>query len=102
MVQPADRYIGMRTSTYFVERGTPLKVDVIVTDLDGKADAGRAFTVRAARLEWKFRNGSWEQQEADVQDCNMQSAADPVTCTFDTPNGGTYQITATVQDDKGR
>ena len=42
LVHPADPYIGLRSDRYFVERGTPLKVDFIVTDLDGNPVSGPA------------------------------------------------------------
>lgn len=102
LVHPADLYVGLRSDRYFVERGTPLKVDFIVTDLDGKAVAGRPVEVRAARLEWKIRKGVWQEEEVEVQKCNLDSAAEPQTCKFETPIGGSYRITAVVSDEKGR
>ena len=86
----------------FVEREQPLRVDAIVTDLDGKAVPGREIEMQAARLEWKNVNGDWQEVEAAVQPCTVQSAAKPVRCTFETPEGGTYRITATITDDQGR
>ena len=35
-------------------------------------------------------------------DLQLGSQAEPVTCTFETPVGGSYQITATVTDEQGR
>ncbi|MBN1430034.1 MAG: hypothetical protein JXB07_16815 [Anaerolineae bacterium] len=102
LVHPSDRYVGLRSDRAFVERGTPLEVDVIVTDLDGNAEAGRPVEVRAARMAWKFRDGSWQQEETDIQQCNQKSALEPITCSFETKVGGTYQITAMVKDDQGR
>ena len=102
LVHPASLYVGMRSERYFVERGEPLKIELIVTDLDGKPVADRPVAVQAARLEWKYRGGSWQEVEADVQTCNVGSTLEPVSCTFDTPIGGTYRITATVGDEMGR
>jgi len=102
LVHPANLYVGLRSARYFVERGTPLKVDFIVTDLDGKAVADRPVEITAARLEWKSRNGEWKEEEIDVQKCNLTSAAEPVTCTFETSVGGSYRISAVVTDDRGR
>jgi len=83
----------MRSERYFVERGQPLKIDLIVADLDGNAIAGQPIQVGAARLEWKFENGEWAEKEADVQECKLESAEEPVTCEFETPVGGRYRIT---------
>ncbi len=102
LVHPADLYIGLRSERYFVERGTPLKVDFIVTDLDGKPVEDRPVQVTAARLEWDYSGGGWSEKEVDVQTCSLGSKLEPVTCTFETPLGGTYRITALVTDQAGR
>jgi uncharacterized protein YfaS (alpha-2-macroglobulin family) len=102
LVHPAELYVGLRSDRTFVERGTPLKIDLIVTDLDGVPVPGRQIEVRAARLAWMYRQGSWREEEVDVQECTIASAAEPVTCTFETEVGGEYQITAVVTDAAGR
>ena len=102
LVHPADFYVGMRSERYFVERGTPLDIELIVTDLDGNAISDRPIHVTAARLEWKYSNGSWQEEQADLQECTVGSTDEPVTCTFETPLGGRYQITASVTDTQGR
>ncbi|HET9912653.1 MAG TPA: Ig-like domain-containing protein [Anaerolineales bacterium] len=102
LVHPADLYIGLRTQRYFVARGTPLKVDFIVTDLDGNAVADRPVEIRAGRMEWKNRKGTWVEEEVDVQTCTLVSKLEPETCTFETSLGGSYQITALVTDESGR
>jgi len=102
LVHPADNYVGMRTDTYFVERNTPIEVELIVTDLDGNPIPDRPIVVHAARLEWKYQKGSWQEVEVEVQECLVTSQQDIVTCIFETPIGGTYQITSVVTDELGR
>jgi len=102
LVHPADLYVGLRSERYFVERGEPLNIDLIVTDLDGVAVPDRAIDVTAARLVWKLENGNWNQKEVDLQECSKKSALEPVTCEFETLVGGRYQITAIITDDLGR
>jgi uncharacterized protein YfaS (alpha-2-macroglobulin family) len=102
LVHPANLYVGMRSERTFVQRGTPLEIDLIVTDLDGNPVPDRPIQVQAARLEWKYTRGSWNEEEADVQNCNVGSTLEPVTCTFETDIGGRYKITARVTDDLGR
>jgi uncharacterized protein YfaS (alpha-2-macroglobulin family) len=53
-------------------------------------------------MEWQIRNGNWVEEETDVQTCTVRSTTEPGTCSFETPVGGTYQITAIVTDDSGR
>jgi uncharacterized protein YfaS (alpha-2-macroglobulin family) len=102
LVHPAELYVGLRSDQYFVERGTPLEVDVIVTDIDGNPVEDRPVLVTAARLEWKYVGGSWQETEADRQECSSGSGLEPVSCAFQTTIGGRYQITATVTDSQGR
>ncbi len=102
LVHPANLYIGIRSDRYFVGRGTPLKIDFIVTDLDGNPQADRPVEITAGRLEWKTRNGNWVEEVVDVQTCSVLSKPEPDTCSFETPLGGSYQITAVVTDELGR
>ena len=41
LVHPADLYVGLRSDRTFVDKGEPLDIDVVVTDIDGNAVAGR-------------------------------------------------------------
>ena len=41
LVHPASLYVGMRSETTFVEKGEPLVIEAIITDLDGNAVPGR-------------------------------------------------------------
>ena len=102
LVHPADLYIGLRSERYFVERGTPLKVDFIVTDLDGNPVVDRSVVITAARLEWKLKDGTWGEEEVDIQKCTMRSRLEPDSCSFETPIGGSYRITAVVTDEMER
>lgn len=102
LVHPADVYIGLRSVGYFVERGTPINVDFIVADLDGNPVANREVVITAGRLDWKFKDGIWVEELVDVQTCSLLSTPEPDTCSFETPLGGSYQITAIVTDELGR
>lgn len=102
LVHPADLYVGLRSERYFVERGHPLEIDLIVTDLDGNPVADRPIHVEAARLVWKLQDGRWQEVPEDVQTCDVGSKEEPVRCTFATNLGGRYQITATISDSQGR
>lgn len=102
LVHPADLYIGLRSDRYFVQKGTPIQVEFIVTDLDGNPISGRPVVITAARLEWKLRDGEWIEEEVDIQTCKKTSALEPDSCSFETPVGGSYRITAVVTDSQGR
>ena len=102
LVHPANIYVGLKTDRYFVQQGLPISVDLIVVNLDGEPVEDRPILVTAARLEWKYRNGTWNEQETDIQECSVGSKLDPVSCSFDTPMGGRYRIKARITDNEGR
>jgi uncharacterized protein YfaS (alpha-2-macroglobulin family) len=102
LVHPSSVYVGLRTKRPFVDKGTPIDLDAIAVDLDGKAVTGRTIDVRAVRLDWKYAKGRYQEIEADPQTCTLVSAADAQPCSFATANGGQYRITAIVDDAQGR
>ncbi|HEY8187296.1 MAG TPA: alpha-2-macroglobulin family protein [Pyrinomonadaceae bacterium] len=102
LVHPADLYVGLRSDRLFVQQSEPLVIQSIVTDLDGQAIVNREIKMRAVHLDWRQLAGEWKQVRAEPQDCTIKSGEAEQKCAFVTPQGGTYQITATIRDDRGR
>ncbi len=102
LVHPANVYVGLKTKRWFYNKGKPIKIDAIAVDLDGKNLTGIDVSVRAARMQWRFKKGKYATEEVDEQMCRATSKADPIKCEFKTVEGGTYKIVATVVDKKGR
>ena len=104
LVHPAAAYLGLATKGYFVERGTPLVVDALLSDLDGKLLPRRAIRIEAVPLAYRWRPGKgWQQEEKEPQSCERSSKGDgPVQCSFTTKQGGTYLIRGYASDAKGR
>ncbi|HKS27522.1 MAG TPA: Ig-like domain-containing protein [Pyrinomonadaceae bacterium] len=102
LVHPADLYVGLKSDRTFVQKGEPLNVQSIVTDLDGKLVPGREVRVSAVLLDWEYKNGQWKQIEKNGQECTVRSATEAVKCNFQTKEGGTYLIKASVRDDRER
>jgi hypothetical protein len=102
LVHPSQAYVGIRSPRTFVQKGEPIIIESIATDIDGKAIAGRDIRLRAVLLDWVQERGEWKQKEVNPQECAVKSAADAVQCRFETKEGGVYRITATVIDDRER
>ena len=105
VVHPSTFYVGMKTDRYFVERGEPLEVEVIASDIHGNLREGRPVKVQAARVKWEWSEGEYEEKLLDPETCAVETKAtkeNPVTCEFDTRHGGRYKIRATTTDDQGR
>jgi uncharacterized protein YfaS (alpha-2-macroglobulin family) len=102
LVHPSALYVGLKQDRYFVDQGVPIEVQAIAVDHDGKSAVGTAIDMKAVRLDWSYKKGEWKEEEADPQACAARAAEAPQTCKFETPEGGTYRITATVSDKAGR
>jgi alpha-2-macroglobulin len=102
LVHPSSLYVGLRIARPFVEKGTPMKIDVIGVDLDGKVAPGAKIDVRAARMDWEYKNGEYITKEVNPQDCPVVAADAPGVCEIKTDEGGEYQVTATITDGRGR
>lgn len=102
LVHPSELYVGLKRDRYFVEKGQPIKVEGVVVSQEGAIATNRPATVRAVRMDWEYVKGEYKQLEKDAQVCAITSTEAPFNCEFKTPVGGTYKVTATVVDDKGR
>jgi len=102
LVHPAERYVGLKTDRYFVRKGTPLKVDAIVTNIEGEAEKDVEVVIKAYRHKWKYEKGKWTTNKVAPQECKVRSSEEAAQCTFETKEGGRYSIEATVHDQKGR
>src|SRR3990172_7503057 len=102
LVHPGLVYVGLRSERAFVQKGEPIRLDVIATDLDGGAVSGRRVELRAERLEWRHEAGKWRLAVAEAQERTVESAPEPVPIAFDAREGGSWRIRARVDDERGR
>lgn len=102
LVHPADLYVGMKSPRTFVQKGEKIIVESIVTNIDGELIAGRDAEIKAVLKDWVFEKGSWIEKTLDEQTCTVKSANEAQKCEFIAKQGGRYNITATVMDDRER
>jgi alpha-2-macroglobulin len=102
IIHPSSLYVGLKSKKLFVEKGHPFDIDVIGVDLDGKAAPGTKIEVKAARIDYEYKKGKYKRLELDPQTCAVVAARDAVPCTFQTKQGGSYEVVATIVDAKGR
>ena len=92
----------MSSKTTFVDEGKPLRLDSIVTDIDGKILPGRAFELLCIRQRWVQEKGSWLQKDEVVARKKLTSAREPVEAVFAALPGGSYLLRAVLSDAEGR
>jgi alpha-2-macroglobulin len=102
LVHPASTYVGLRADRPFVGKGEPVTFDVIATDLDGRALAGRSVSLRLGRLDWEQVEGEWKETTRDTRERVIDSSKEPVRVRFEGLEGGTWKVRARVLDEQGR
>ncbi len=112
LVHPAAFYIGARSrgASYFWRAGDSVGIDVIAVTPDGTKLSGVPVEGTVVRREWHstrlLRDGNVRETGSWVPDtvatCSLRSAAEPVSCDFTPPEGGSYTVYFTAKDDAGR
>jgi len=102
LVHPAEIYVGIRTPETFVEKGEKLKIETITTDIDGNAVEGVNVAVKAELKDWQKIKGEWQNVTIDTKTCEIVSQKDVSSCEILADKSGSFEITASVLDKKGR
>lgn len=106
LVHPGDRTVGLKLAKGLVRSGENVDVDMIVTDIDGKAAGGHKVATKLVRLDSEQKGNTWEETETVIATCETESIATgptPTTrCAMKSGEGGTYKVIAVVTDDAGR
>jgi hypothetical protein len=102
LVHPAKAYVGIRSEDNFVAKDEHIEIEAIVTDIDGNLAEERPVEMSAARIDWQYKNGEWQEVEADKKTCTFTSSDAPQNCTFEPEKGGSWRITAITRDEQGR
>jgi len=102
LVHPSRLYVGLRSDTTFVEKGKPLDLDLIVTDIDGKAIPEMIVDLRCYRVRWVQEKGVWAEKEEEAGAHKLTSLADPISASFENLDGGEYRVRARVVDGRDR
>lgn len=103
LVHPSSLYVGLRTQKYFVPTGQPMRVEAIVTDIDGKRVLGVPIQITAQRDHWEYQRGKLRRIKGNAKTCTLTSTVDqPPTCDLQLEKGGSYTITAEIKDNANR
>jgi hypothetical protein len=102
LVHPANVTVGLREESTVLAAGKSLNLEMLVTDLDGAAVAGRPVSVKLERVTTRWRGGSSEEEVGSTETCSATSTSETVRCNLPTKAGGLHRVTATVTDVHGR
>lgn len=108
VVHPGEFYIGLKPSSGFLKKGTPLSVEVVAALPDGTAQAGRPVEVELVRRVWtsvrKAGFGGrleWISEKSDtvVASQSIRTAVpEPASIRFQPEQSGFYLLRARARD----
>ncbi len=98
LVHPSELYVGIRTGKTFVKPDETFRVEVITTDIDGRAIADQTVSIVAELKDWEQIKGEWQDVTVDTQTCQIKSGNAPVACEFKPKQGGKFTIKASISD----
>ena len=102
VVHPARVTVGLRSENQLLKAGAHIQLDVVVTDIEGKAVVGRQVGIQSTRIRRHYRGRRSIVKELDTQTCAVKSDAQAVRCSLPTSGGGEHRIVAIVRDASGR
>lgn len=102
LVHPASVTVGLREESTVLAAGKSMNLDVVVTDLDGNAVAGRPVSVKLERVVTRWRGSTSEEEVGPAETCSVTSTAESARCSLATRAGGLHRVTASVTDVHGR
>ncbi|HEX6278279.1 MAG TPA: DUF6049 family protein, partial [Polyangiaceae bacterium] len=102
LVHPASVTVGLKLENVLPTAGQNLQIDTLVTDIEGRAVAGRPVALRCTRVETTWRGSETTETEHDAVTCDVASADGAVRCACPTKEGGLHRIVAEATDEHGR
>ncbi|MBK7584787.1 MAG: hypothetical protein IPI67_31935 [Myxococcales bacterium] len=102
LVHPASVTVGLREESTLLSAGKSLNLDVIVTDIDGNAVAGRPVSIKMERVVTRWRGSVSDEEVGPPEPCALSSTTESQRCSLATKSGGLHRVTATVTDVHGR
>lgn len=103
LVHPADVYVGLSVRERFVAANRPVTVDALVVDVEGRVKKGRPVALELVRIDGTVDDeGRWKERRTRVDECERESAGEPVECSLKASKPGVHELVAVVTDKRGR
>jgi uncharacterized protein YfaS (alpha-2-macroglobulin family) len=111
LVHPAPWYVGVRRIPYFADQKTGVQTAVIAVTPDGVPTPGVTVVVSLKQVQWNsvrraegggFYTWETERRVIDVGSRTVTTSAEPVPVAIPVPSGGSFVLTARVEDAEGR
>ena len=110
LAHPAGRYVGIRSGRLLSTAGEPLRVELVLVDLEGRRLAGVPLRLEARRRKWTEQqvrdaeghlNTEWSAETVVADRCRVRSGRRAVACTLQLEHGGEHTLVAVAEPEQG-
>ncbi|HEY9680228.1 MAG TPA: alpha-2-macroglobulin family protein [Oculatellaceae cyanobacterium] len=101
LVHPSKLYVGEKLAKPFVKKDVQQNVSIVVTDIDGKAQAEVPVKVELSRKTEALEKGEYIESKDDVQNFEITSKTTPVDLELSPKFSGLYCLKTIVVDKDG-
>ena len=110
-MHPAPWYVGVMSSSYFVEQKQGFESAVVAVSNEGAVVPGVPVEVTLRQIQWNsvrraegqgFYTWDTTRNEVEVGKWTVETADKPVPVSMPLPNGGYFEVTAIGKDAEGR
>ncbi len=110
LAHPAERYVGIRNGRLLTTAGEPLRVELVLVDLEGRRLAGVPLRLEARRQKWteqQVRDAAghlsteWSAETVVADRCRVRSGRRAVACTLQLAHGGEHTLVAVAEPEQG-
>eukprot|EP01114_Cavostelium_apophysatum_P009464 TRINITY_DN2261_c0_g1_i2.p1 TRINITY_DN2261_c0_g1~~TRINITY_DN2261_c0_g1_i2.p1 ORF type:complete len:2056 (+),score=444.22 TRINITY_DN2261_c0_g1_i2:68-6169(+) len=103
-VHPSKYYVGIKSDVNFAKPKEKIPVQIIVTDVDGKAISGVKIsfvTLKSVSSNRRGRGALSKQKKKEISSQDLVSGAEPIATEVSLEEGGQYSLEARIEDDVG-
>ena len=101
LLHPAQVYVGLKASKQFYKSDEPIKLESIVTDLDGKAVSEQPVHIEVTKEKGVWKDEGYTTEHQKLASTDIKSGAAPLEWLPDFKEGGNIKISAVVTDASG-
>ena len=106
-----DRFVGLKIDQWLFEKGEPQKVFAVVVDETDELQSGVKIQIKIERKKVKASRvkgagnaylTKYITEWVKESECNLRSENEAVSCEFTPQKIGSYRVSASIEDTKGK
>ncbi|KAL9643115.1 hypothetical protein ABK040_003915 [Willaertia magna] len=98
IVHPCPLYCGVRLNKNYIQPKQDNEMQLIVTNIDGKAVEGVEMKVVIEKTEWKFKGMKYTKEQKLIKEDLLVSTNESLKYKLNVDEGGSYKVRVNIVD----